>query len=99
MRALIAFIVLMTSAVFATAQDDISINCAAFQKQPGGAYRVVAGTIVKIGRSTIILSVPTTAPPPGVKVGLSPSVIAPGTKIGNADVYGALENQCGGAHG
>jgi hypothetical protein len=82
MRILLALGVLMTSAVLATAQDDVSVDCAAFQKQPDGAYRVIAPTIVKIGTSTLILS---------------SSVIPRDAKIGNAEVYDALDNKCAAA--
>jgi hypothetical protein len=82
MRTLLALGFLMTSAVLATAQDDVSVDCAAFQKQPDGAYRVIAPTIVKIGTSTLILS---------------SSLIPRDAKIGNAEVYDALDNKCGAA--
>jgi|SRR5580693_6670865 hypothetical protein len=79
MRTLLALGFLMTSSVLATAQDDVAIDCAAFQKQPDGAYRVIAPTIVKMGTSTFIFS---------------SSVIPPDGKIGNAEVYAALDGKC-----
>jgi hypothetical protein len=82
MRALLAVAVLLVSAVLASAQQDsIEIDCAAFEKQPDGAYRVISPTILKIGGSTRILST---------------SVIQPhGATMGSVDVYDAIETKCG----
>jgi hypothetical protein len=84
MRTLLVFGLLAASIAYSLAQDDVSIDCAAFQRQPDGTYRVISPTIVKLGSSIIILST---------------SVIGPqGTKA-NADAYDVIESKCGATQG
>jgi hypothetical protein len=83
MRVLLAFGVLLVSTVVASAQqDDIEIDCAAFQKQPDATYRVIAPTILKVGGSTRILA---------------PAVIQPrGATMGSVAIYDVIDTKCGG---
>jgi hypothetical protein len=84
MRILLVFGFLVALIAYSLAQDDVSIDCAAFQKQPDGTYRVIAPTIVKVGSSVTILST---------------SVIGPQSTKANAEVYDAIENKCGETQG
>jgi hypothetical protein len=88
MRILLVFGFLVVWTAYSFAQDDVSIDCAAFQKQPDGTYRVVAPTIVKVGSSVTILSTSVIGPQSGSQ----------STKA-SAEVYDAIENKCGETQG
>jgi len=83
MRELFALILLAASTT-AFAQDNVSIDCAAFQKQPNGSYRVISPTTVKIGNSTMQLSNTTFGPHT--------------LNIGGADLYEAISHKCPGTN-
>jgi hypothetical protein len=84
MRLTLATAILTASTTLTVAQDNTTINCSAFQKQPNGSYYVGGSTTVKIGTASMTLS--------------SMAVAPRSVSIGGADLYDAIDRKCGGSH-
>jgi hypothetical protein len=83
MRLTLATAILAASTALAAAQDNTTIDCSAFQKQPNGSYYVGGSTTVKIGTATMTLS--------------SMAVAPRSVSLGGIDLYDAIDRKCGGS--